>query len=133
MTQSQPVDINTRIEQYVLLRAVIKQKDDDHKKAMEPYRSALEALNSVLLNHLNTNGVDSAKGSAGTVYKTKKASATIADMDAFWTYCVGTGQFDLIDKKANVVAVADHIEQHKAPPPGVNYSTVEVVGVRKSA
>jgi len=38
----------------------------------------------------------------------------------------------LLDRKANVTAVVDFIEENNAPPPGVNLNQVYVVGVRRS-
>jgi hypothetical protein len=139
----QAVDLNKRIAQYIQLRDEIKRLDDAHKEVMKPYRETLEQLNSALLNHLNALNVDSTRADAGTVYRTTKKSASVADMASFWAFVVATGQFDLIDKKANVSAVSDFIDKsveaakndptiQPGPPPGVNYTTVDVVGVRRS-
>jgi hypothetical protein len=125
-------DINTRIEQFVQLRDKIKKLDDEHKEKMKPYRDTLETLNGVLLQHLNSIGVESVRAEAGTVYETVKKSASIADKSALWAFVVATGDWDLLDYKANVTAVADFIEKNSTPPPGVNYTTTKVAGVRRS-
>jgi len=44
---------------------------------------------------------------------------------------IGSEAWDLLDRKANVTAVSDFIEENNAPPPGVNFSTTYVVGVRR--
>lgn len=120
-----------RVSQYVRLRDLIKEKDDAHKEQMAPYREALNDLNSLLLNQLNNAGADSVGTSAGTVYRTKKESASIADMEAFWGYIEKNDAFDLLDKRANVTAIRDFIEEFKVPPPGINFTTTHVVGVRR--
>jgi hypothetical protein len=125
------VDINKRIEQYVKLRDEIKRREDIHKAELKPYKDTLEKLNSALLNHLNTIGGDSVSAEAGTVYKTAKRSASIADRDAFWNHVMGTQDFDLLDWKANVTAVTAYVDEKKSLPPGVNLSTTHVVGVRR--
>lgn len=136
------VDINQRVAQYVQLRDLIKQKDDEHKKKMAPYRETLEQLNGALLQHLQAQGAESVSTAAGTVYRTEKRSASIADQTAFWTYVVSTGQWDLLDRRANVTAVYDYIQQQveaakedpsitPQPPPGINFSVSHVVGVRR--
>jgi hypothetical protein len=53
-------------------------------------------------------------------------------MSAFWTYVVSQGDFDMVDKKANPTAVAEYIEKNKSPPPGVNFSVMETIGVRRA-
>lgn len=126
-----PNDINMRIAQYVGLRDKIKALDDAHKEKMKPYREMLDTLGGVLLTHLQNNSADSVATPSGTVYKTVKNSATINDGTAFWQFIVDNDAWDLIDKKANVSAVQDFIEAHNAPPPGVNFSSVVTVGVRR--
>lgn len=125
-------DINKRVDQYVRLRDEIKHLDDEHKLKMAPYRETLEQLNGALLGYLNSIGGDSVRTEAGTVYKTEKKSATLADKSAFWSYVVLTGDWDLLDWKANAPAVAAHIEKNNALPPGVNFNVSHVVGVRRA-
>jgi len=125
------IDFAKRVQQFVKLRDLIADKEAAAKAELKPYKETLEQLNAVLLQHLNEVNGDSIQTPHGTVYRTAKKSASVADMTAFWTYVVSQGDWDLIDKKANVTAVADHVEKHQTPPPGVNYSVTHVVGVRR--
>lgn len=125
------VDISKRVDQYVRLRDLIKTKEDEHKAVLKPYKEMLEKLNSVLLDHLNTINGESVRTDTGTVYLTEKKAASLADPDAFMRYVIGSEAWDLLDRKANVTAVADFIEENNAPPPGVNFSTTFIVGVRR--
>ena len=125
-------DIGKRVEQFVKLRDLIKSRDDEHKKAMKPLRETLELLNSVLLSHLNDMGGNSIATDAGTAYRTEKKSASLADSEAFMDYVIANQAFDLLDRKANVTAVEEHIKENDAPPPGVNFSSTFVVGVRRA-
>jgi len=131
MERPPTVDISKRVDQYVRLRDLIKTKEDEHKEVMKPYKEMLEKLNSVLLEHLNTINGESVRTDTGTVYRTEKKAASLADPDAFMRYVIGSEAWDLLDRKANVTAVADFIEENNAPPPGVNFSTTFVVGVRR--
>ena len=126
-----PVDISKRVEQYVTLRDLIKVKETEFKEGIARYKKALEDLNTILLNHLNDIGGNSLNTDAGTVYKTEKKSAPLADPAAFMSYVVDNAAFDLLDRKANVTAVTEYIKQHGTSPPGVNFSTAFVVGVRR--
>lgn len=131
-TNAPPVDIARRVEQYVQLRDEIKRRDDEHKALMKPYKEALEKLNGILLDHLTTINGDSVKTGAGTVYRTSKKSASLADPDAFMRFVIGTEAWDLLDRKANVTAVEDFIQENQSAPPGVNFSTTFIVGVRRA-
>lgn len=125
-------DIAKRVEQYIQLRDLIKKKDDEHKKEMAPFKETLEKLNSVLLGHLNGIGGQSVSTDYGTVYRTEKKSASLADAQAFMDFVVANQAFDLIDRKANVTAVEEFIKENNSPPPGVNFSSTFIVGVRRS-
>jgi peptide methionine sulfoxide reductase MsrA len=125
-------DIATRVAQYVALRDKIKAQDEAHKIAMKPAKETLEQLNSVLLAHLNGLAVNSASTDSGTVYRTEKKSASLADGKAFMDFVIANAAYDLLDRKANVTAVEEFIKGNNAPPPGVNFSSTYVVGVRRA-
>jgi hypothetical protein len=125
-------DVSQRIEQYVKLRDTIKKLDDEHKKKMSPYRETLEKLNAVLLAHLHAINGDSVATEFGTVYKSEKKSASIADGTAFMDFVIANQAWDLLDRKANVIATEEFIKSVGTPPPGVNFSSTFVAGVRRS-
>jgi len=127
----QEVDFDRLAGKYVKLRDKIHDLEAEQKKQIAPYKDTLEKLSDYMLEHLNRLSADSVKTSAGTVSRLSKHTASIADMSAFWTWVVAQGNFDFVDKKANVTAVHDFIETHKIPVPGVNFSTRQVVGVRR--
>lgn len=129
--QPQAIDFSTRVSQFVRLRDKIKAIKEQHKEELAPYVDALDKLETMLLSHLDTVGADKVSSSSGTVYRTTKHSASIADMTAFWGFVTSTSAFDLVDKKANVTAVREYMEEFKQPVPGVNVSSVHTVGVRR--
>jgi len=124
-------DISIRVAQYVKLRDLIKIKEKEFKEALDPYKKALEDLNSVLLNHLNQVGGNSVNTDNGTVYRTEKKSASLVDPKAFMDYVITNESWHMLDRKANVTAVAEFIKEQGTLPPGVNYSSAFVVGVRR--
>lgn len=129
---NQHIDIGKRVQQYIQLRDLIKQKEEAHKTELKPFKATLDKLNCVLLQHLQSINADNASiQGVGTVYRTAKCSASIADGDTFLKYVIANDAWDLLDRKANVTAVKDYIEENQTPPPGVNYSQTYVVGVRK--
>jgi hypothetical protein len=69
---------------------------------------------------------------AGTVYRKSKNSATLSDSALFRQYVINSKSWDLLDWKANAPAVAEVVEATGTPPPGVNFSTIIDVGVRRS-
>ena len=131
---AQPVDLNTRVGQYIKLRDLKTELKEKHKGELAPIEEAMEQLEQVLMGALNAQNADSVKTASGTVYKSVKESASMADPAAFWSYVIASGNFDLIDKKANVTAVKAHIEDpanNGQPPPGVNFTSVALPRVRR--
>jgi len=126
-----PATIEKRVAQFIAVRDHIKKIKERQKEELKQPMEILEKLNSVLLGHLNANNLKNAGCAAGTVYKTTKKNASIADASAFWEYIVTNGDWDMIDKKANTTAVEDYITEHGTPPPGVNFTTFETVGVQR--
>ena len=127
-----PENIDELVRRYVLLRDRIKEADDAHKSKLKDAKDHLEKLNNTLLARLNDVGGESVKTSHGTVYRTTRRTASIADGDAFRQFVISNEAFDLVDWKANANAVDDFIKQETAPPPGVNFTTAFTVGVRRS-
>lgn len=127
-----PTDIGLRVDQYVRLRDKIKEIEARHKEELKKYKETLEKLNAVILTHLTNVGGESIRTPAGTAYITEKKAASLADPAAFMDYVITNEAWDLLDRKANNTAVADFIAAHNAPPPGVNFTSTLVVGVRRS-
>jgi hypothetical protein len=125
------INVEARVSQYVKLRDIIKEKDDAHKAAMAPYREALEGLNNLLLDHLNTIGGDSVTTAAGTCYRNLKETASLEDADIFMRHVIGTEQWDLLERKVNLTAARAFAAENGSLPPGVKISSMQVVGIRR--
>lgn len=85
-----------------------------------------------MLERLNAVGGDSVKTPHGTAYRTTRRSASIADGAVFRQYVIDNENFDLVDWRANAIAVDDFIKENGVQPPGVNFSSTYTVGVRRS-
>lgn len=127
-----PDNIDDLVHQYVTLRDKLRDADDKHKEKTKNAREYLEQLNSKLLERLNDVGGQSVKTEHGTVYRTTKKTASLADGAAFREFVKEHELFDLVDWRANANAIDDYIKENNAPPPGVNFSQHFQVGVRRS-
>lgn len=123
--------IEARIEQYVKLRDLIKEKDDAHKAAMKPYREALEQLNNIILDLLNKSGGDSIKTKSGTAFKTVKRTASLEDPERFMDFVIAKGAFELLDRKVNITAAEDFAKENGVLPPGVKVTAQAAVNIRR--
>lgn len=126
------VDFDKRVSQYLALRNKIAVMKEEFEAKLEPFGKALVQLNGMLLEHLNTVGGESVRTASGTVYRSIKKSASLADPDAFMKFVIDNHQWELLDRKANVTAVEDFLAEHHNPPPGVNFSQVFQANVRRA-
>jgi hypothetical protein len=127
------VDIDGCAALYVELRDQITALKADLAEKLKPYRKGLEDLDAILLKALQDQGAKSIKTSSGTVYQRIERSATVKDRKAFSEYVINTGEYDLIDWRANKVGVFAHMEKNAIDVPGVNTSAYMAIGVRRGA
>jgi hypothetical protein len=97
-----------------------------------PLKNAKSEIDALILEYLDKEKLESAKTEHGTVYTYTKRTASVADGEAFMSYVMAHGAFELIERRANVTAVIDFAEEHGTLPPGVALNQRQTVGVRKS-
>jgi hypothetical protein len=126
------MDLTVQVTSYVELRDEIACLDKAHKERMAPLRQELDEKNAALVETLGVVGAESVRTAAGTVYRLTKRSASIADPAAFWDYVLTNEDWDLLDRRVNLSAATEYVNEHQKPPPGVNYSTYYEAGVRRA-
>lgn len=93
----------------------------------------MEALSNRILGHLDAHNMKNFASDYGTAYRITDVSATIADKELFRDHVTSNKIWDMIDWRANKTFVRELIEKKKQPtPPGLNYSTRYVLGVRRA-
>lgn len=125
------VDVEKRVGQYVKLRDLKAELKEKHDAEMKPINDTLEMIKDEFKQVLASNNASNIKTAEGTVSLLQKCSASAADINAFWTWVITQGAFDMLDKKPNVTAITEYVKQNGVAPPGVNYSTFTDIGVRR--
>ncbi len=125
------IDVEKRVGQYIKLRDFKAQIKEKHEQELKPVNETMAMIEEELKSALNAVNATNMKTDVGTVSLTTKASASAADINAFWTWIITQGAFDMLDKKPNVTAITEYVQQHGVAPPGVNYSTYQGIGVRR--
>lgn len=125
------VDVEKRVGQYVKLRDLKAELKEKHDSELKPITETMQMIEDELKTALNAANVQNMKTNEGTVSLSHKASASTADINAFWTWVVTQGAFDMLDKKPNVTAITEYVKQHGVAPPGVNYNVYQGIGVRR--
>lgn len=106
--------------------------DAQHKAKLADLLKLMEKLEGKLDKFLTDHKVLNFKTSYGTAYIKTRWSASLVNPDDFMGYVVDSGEWNLLDRKANVTAVRAYADKHKELPPGAKLSSRRVVHVVKA-
>ena len=126
------MDFNAVVEGYVKARDEKAALKAAFEKKVEGLNEWMEKAELVILKHLNEANLESIKTSAGTAYKKRETSATVADWDSTLGYIRENEAWHMLDHRVNKTAVAEYIKENKNVPPGVNWSERVSIGIRRS-
>ena len=120
------------IDSYIKLRdkkeALVKEQRVEVRKLDE----IMEGIESFLRAHIKQQKVQSISSDFGTAFINRQRSATLADTAMFREFVIANSNFDLADFRPKKDAVEAYIEEHGGrSPPGVNFSTREIVLVQR--
>lgn len=119
-----------KIANYVRLREHKKIADAEYKKGMERVNLAMKKLETDLMKDIQDSGGNSLAGDNGTVYIKVQSSASVKDRDAFFKFVFSTKNLELLDARANKAVVRELLAKGTSVP-GVNYTEMNTIGVRK--
>ncbi len=117
---------------YIKLRDFKKSAEDAFKKSLARTNDAMDKLEALMLEHLNTTGANNLSCDAGTVYKNTQMSATVENRDAFREWVLQGNLWDAVDLKANKTFVREYMEEQQAEIPGLKVTQIHTVGIRRS-
>lgn len=129
---AQVAGVDEVVERYVALRDRKTQLKSEYEKQVMEIEAGMRRCERFLLGALNAQGAESIRTKAGTTFKSERASVGVADWDDFIAWVKETGNYSMIEKRANATAVQEYRNVNHDLPPGVNYSTRLVVHVRRN-
>lgn len=125
-------NVKDLVDRYVKLRDKKAQIEAEHKTQLAPINGMLDKIEGVLLQKFQEVGVDSMKTEAGTAYIATKTSVSVADWDAYFEFIKQNDAWHMLNRSANKTAVEDFRSANDELPPGINYSAVHTLNVRRS-
>ena len=128
--QPKPADL---IAEYLWLRDNKNAEEDKFKEWLaENFTKRMDEIEALLLAKINQDGTDSITAHGiGNAHRKIKTSVTVADMREFRRHVIGSAEWDLVDWRANKTVVNELVEKGEVLPPGVNYSAIYTLSVRK--
>lgn len=127
------IDLNAVVEAYVKLRDRKKDIEKAHKVEIAKIDGLLDQTDLFLMTHLNTVQSESVRTKAGTFFKSKVTSGTVASRETYLAWLQKTGEWDLADIRAAKANIAEYKAKHNDLPPGINWREEVVVNVRKGS
>jgi hypothetical protein len=126
-------NITKLVERYIAARDMKTKLDAAHKAKLEPLIGAMEKTEAAILDFFNKHGMDSAKCEAGTAYRASRTSATVNDMDAFLGFVRENDAWHFLEKRVAKTQVDEYVNQHNDLPPGINYTKMAALNVRRTS
>lgn len=133
LSQPLSIDLTAYVEKYIALRDKIAELNKKWEEELAPLKDAKNALDSMFGEQLTKMNVTSMRTPAGTITATERKSATLEDPPAFRAFVQQMGEWELADVRANAEAVKTYAEEHKQLPPGVRYSAIYTISVRRAS
>lgn len=127
------ITVDTVVESYVATRAKIKELEDQISE-LKAYQAKKEEW---IGQQLQAAGAENMKTEHGTVYSTVFESCTVADADTFFDWVRENQAWEYLERrvaKAPVLHLMGDREENgrpNPPPPGINYTAVRKINVRK--
>lgn len=127
------MNYNELVEAYIKYRDVKAQYKAEYDAKVKKVDLLLEKIEQKLMAYFNETGVESIRTGSGTAYTSIKTTASIADRDIFLEYVRENDAWELLETRAAKKAVEDFRAANDELPPGVNWSAVATINVRRSA
>lgn len=124
----------------VVIAAYIKTRDEIEakEKAVKAEVAELKAIQEKramwLMGTMDKIGATSMKGTSGTAFIDWKDSATVSDAPAFldWVHSDWEKNKTFLENRVSKTAVKQRLEDGQTPPPGVSYTKVKDIKIRRS-
>lgn len=149
------------IEKYLDLREQIDLINNETKTKLEPLNAAMKGIESYLMAVANQTGQTQFGTTHGTAFMTTQNQCGVDDFEATKKFMIRDAvaqvaytlagdytpseddinryvdlamqhcKWHLLNKAVNKIAVGEYIETEGKPPPGVKWTTMKVIQVRK--
>ena len=122
------------VANYIKLRDRKSQLKKQYDEKVAKVDAVMDKMEAIILKTFQDSGIDSARTDAGTAYISTRTSATVASREELFQWIQEDFEERSIFLENRVSKVA--VEQFKAAnddlPPGVNFRSELVVGVRRA-
>jgi hypothetical protein len=124
--------ISELVAKYIEVRDKKSKLKADYDADVAKIDKVLDKIEAALLKTFETTGMDSVRTEFGTAYTSTKTTASIADPDAFITFCKQNDAWHMLQKRVAQSAVEQYKDEHEVLPPGIDWRVEKTVNIRRS-
>ena len=122
------------VANYIKLRDKKSQLKKQYDEKVAKVDAVMDKMEAIILKTFQDSGIDSARTDAGTAYISTRTSATVGSREELFQWI--QEDFDersiFLENRVSKVAVEQFKAANDDLPPGVNFRSELVVGVRRA-
>ena len=122
------MNIDEIVAKFMHLKSLKAEREGEIKQI----EVVMDKVRSKLLEHFQNTGVELIRTEAGTVYKSVRTTASVADWDVFLESVKKNELWHLLEHRCSSKEAENYVSVHDEPPPGVNLSRVATINIRRS-
>ena len=125
-------NVEAIIAKYIDLRDAIDAAKAAYNAKVAGLKQAQEGIEAYLMGLANQTGQTSfGCAGVGTAFITTENSCTVANKEAFMSFVREQDAWPLLDVKANKTNTKQYLDAHNELPPGVNWTSMKVIQIRR--
>lgn len=124
------MDYDIAVKNYIALRNENKRIADECDALVAANKEKMEKLGVWIELKAQQDKLEKVPTKYGTVFWTNGSRCSVTNGSEFFEFVRNEEAWELMEKRASKIGVADYIETHKKVPPGVDFVTFKQINVR---
>lgn len=126
------LNYETASAKYLEFRTEVEKIEKEAKAKVAALKAVMADIESWFAAKAQEEGLRTIPTKCGTAYWSTHYSAKVANPSAFKDYVIANQAFDLIETRAAKIAVKSFVDANGTPPPGVDFTAVNVFNLRST-
>ncbi len=132
MSEAAAPTIDEVVKKYIELRNQIKVIEAEVEARTNALKQAMQAIETYFMALANSTGQTKFGTPHGTAFITTKTACRVKDWTATFDFIKSNEMWFMLTKDVSKAAVQEYIDQHQTPPPGVDWTVMKAIQIRKS-
>jgi hypothetical protein len=130
--QQQAVNVSALLDKYIELRDGVERINKKAKDEAAPLVKAMETIETYFMKLANETGQTQFGNDSVVAFTTTKTGCNIADKERYKAWLLeDPARWRTLTLTANKTAIAEHIGAAGTPPPGINWTVMKDIQIRR--